>query len=123
MPTMPLPWARICFDDADDGVGCGVHVGADGVEADEIDFDPRGSGGRAQGLDGVAGDTVGADDALLFGFGEDVHDAAVARGPVAFGDAVNENDVDVVGAELAAEAIEVGADSGGVAGVGLGERR
>ena len=28
------------LDDADDGVGVGVHVGADGVEADEVDFDP-----------------------------------------------------------------------------------
>ena len=64
---------------------------------------------------------MGADDALLLGFVENVHDAAVARGPIGFGDAVDEDDVDVVDAELAAEAVEVGAYSGGVASVGLGE--
>ncbi len=29
------------LDDLDDGGGVGVHVGASGIEADEIDFDPR----------------------------------------------------------------------------------
>ena len=29
------------FDDGNDGVGVSVHVGADGVEADEIEFNPR----------------------------------------------------------------------------------
>lgn len=35
------------LDDLDDRVGVGIHVGADGVKADEIDFDPRRSGGGA----------------------------------------------------------------------------
>ena len=35
---------------------------------------------------------------FCFGFGENVHDAAIARGPVGFGDAVDEDDVDVVDA-------------------------
>jgi len=64
---------------------------------------------------------VGADDALVLGLGKDVHDAAVAGGPVALGDAVDEDDVEVVGAEFFAEAVEIGADAGGVAVVGLGE--
>ncbi len=63
---------------------------------------------------------MGADDALVLGFGEDVHDAAVTGGPVGFGDAVDENDVDVVDAEFAAEAVEIAAEAGGVAVVGLG---
>ena len=29
------------LDDLDDGGGVGVHVGASGIEADEVDFDPR----------------------------------------------------------------------------------
>ena len=86
------------LDDADDGVGVGVHVGADGVEANEVDLDPRRCSGSAECADAVAGDAVRANDALLLGFGEDVHDAAVACGPVGFGDAVDEDDVDVVDA-------------------------
>ncbi len=53
------------LDDGDDGVGAGVHVGLDGVEADEVDFDPGGCGGGAEGFDAVTGDAVGANDALL----------------------------------------------------------
>ena len=64
---------------------------------------------------------MGADDALLLGLGEHVHHAAITRGPVGFGGAVDEQDVDVVGAELAAEAIEVIANFLGIAVVGLGE--
>ena len=64
---------------------------------------------------------MGADDSLLLGFGENVHGAAVAVGPVGFGDAVHQADVEVVGAEFAAEAVEVGAHAGGVARPGFGE--
>ena len=95
-------------------------MGLDGVEADEVDLDPGGCGGGAEGLDGVAGAAVGSDDAFFFCFGEDVHAAAVSGGPVGFGDAVDEDDVDVIGAEFAAVAVEVGAEAGGGAGVGLG---
>ena len=63
---------------------------------------------------------MGADGALVLGFGEDVHYAAVTGGPVVFGDAVDENDVDVVDAKFAAEAVEVAAEAGGVTVVGLG---
>ena len=102
MPMIPFPCARIFLIDADYRVGVGVHVRADGIEADEIHFDPGGCGCGVQRLEAVAGDAMGADDALLFGFGEDVHDAAIARGPVAFGDAVDEEDVDVLDAEFMA---------------------
>jgi hypothetical protein len=58
---------------------------------------------------------VGADDSLLFRFRKHVHGAAVAVGPVGFGYAVHEADVEVVGAEFAAEAVEIGAHGGGIA--------
>ena len=95
-------------------------MGADGVEADEIDFDPGGLGCGTEGSEAVAGDAVGADDALVFGFGEVVHDAAIAGGPVGLGDAVDEDYVDVVDTQFAAEAIEIAPDAGWVAVVGLG---
>ena len=68
------------LDDTDHRIGVGIHVGTDRVEADEIDIDPvrcRGSG--PQRLNGVAGDTVRTDDALLLGLGKHVHDAAILR--------------------------------------------
>ena len=64
---------------------------------------------------------MGTDDSLLLGFGEDIHDAPITCGPVGFGDAVDEDDVDVVHAELFAVTVEISADSGGIACVGLGE--
>ncbi len=84
------------LDDADYGVGVCVHVGADRVEADEIDFDPWRGGSGSECADAVTGDAVGADDSFLLCFGENVHDAAIACGPVGFGDAVDEDDVDVI---------------------------
>jgi len=77
-------------DDADDSVGSGVHESANGIDADEIDIDPGRLGGSAEGFDAVARAAVSANDALFFGFGEDIHNAFVALGPVAFGEAVHE---------------------------------
>lgn len=37
-----LPLCAHLLDHADDGGGVRVHMGADGVETDKIDFDPRG---------------------------------------------------------------------------------
>jgi hypothetical protein len=108
-------------DDADDGIGSGVHVRANGIDTHEIDIDPGRFGGGAKRCDAVAGAAVSANDALLLGFGENVHDAAVAVGPVGFGEAMHEADVDVIGAEFAAETVQVGASGDGVAGPGLGE--
>ena len=87
-------------DDADYGVGVGVHVGADRIDADEVDINPRRCGGGAEGFDGVAGAAVGADDALMLGFFEGVHDRAVARGPIGFGETVHQEDVDVIGLSI-----------------------
>src|SRR5712664_3560849 len=84
-------------------------------------FDPRGFCGGAKRLDAVARAAVSADDALLLGFGEDVHHAFEALGPVAFGEAVHEANVDLIGAEFAAEAVQIGACRSGVARPGLGE--
>ena len=86
-----------------------------GIDAGEIDFDPGRFRRGTQSLDGVAGAAVGADDSFLLGFGENIHHAFVALGPVAFGDAVHQADVEIVGAEFAAEAVEIGACSGRVA--------
>ncbi len=64
---------------------------------------------------------MGADDSLLLGFFENIHDAAIASGPIGFGEAVHEADIDIVGAELAAEAVEIGAGGRGIAGPGFCE--
>jgi hypothetical protein len=111
MPTIPLPSAHL-LDDLEDSGRIGVHVRADGVEADEI---ARRGGRGAEGFDGVAGDPVRADDALLLSLGEHVHGTTIARGPVAFGDAVDEYDVDHLDAELAAVALESALETGGIA--------
>src|SRR5579859_2132108 len=66
---------------------------------------------------------VGADDSLLLGFGEYVHDTAIAVGPIGFGDAVHQADVEIIGAEFAAEAIEIGAGGSGIARPGFREHR
>ncbi len=104
-----------------DRVGIGVHVRANGIDADEIDIDPGRFGGGAERFDAVARAAMSANDALFFGFGENVHDAFVALGPIAFGEAVHEADVDVIGAELAAKTVEIGASGGGVARPRFGE--
>src|SRR5260370_1244522 len=57
--------------------------------------------------------SIDANDALLFGFGENVHDAFVALGPITFGEAMHEAHVYIIGAELAAECIAIGAGGSG----------
>jgi len=121
MPMMPLPAVAHLLHHADNGVGVRVHVSADGIDANEMDFDPRRFCGGAKGFDAVAGAAVGANDAFFLGLGEDVHHAFIAIGPIAFGEAMHEADVDVIGAEFAAEAIEIVAGGGGVASPGLGK--
>ena len=58
---------------------------------------------------------MSANDALLLRFGENVHDAFVTICPVPFREAVHETDVEVIGAEFAAESIEIGTSGCGVA--------
>src|SRR6266849_1486962 len=86
-----------------------------------MNFDPRRLRGGAKRFDTVTAAAVRADDALFFGFGQDIHHAAVAIGPVALGEAVHEADVDVIDAEFAAKAIEIGTSGGRVTGPGFGE--
>src|ERR1700743_3784053 len=62
-----------------------------------------------------------ANDPLLLRLGEHVHCAAISRSPIALGNAVDEHDIDVIDSQLFTEAVEVGADTGGVAGIGLGK--
>src|SRR5258708_23635341 len=83
-------------DDADDSVGSSVHVCANGIDTDEIDIDPGRFGGGAERFDAMARTAVSSNDALLFGFGENVHDAFVALSPIPFGQAMHDADVDVI---------------------------
>jgi len=64
---------------------------------------------------------VGANDFFLLGVFEDVHDRAVAGGPVGFGEAMHQEDVDLFDAEFAAEAVDVGAHFVGIARPGFGK--
>src|SRR5579872_4653723 len=64
-----------------------------------------------------------ADNPLLLRFGEHVHGAAVAIGPVGFSDAVHQTDIEIIGAEFFSKAVEVGAHSGCVASPALREYR
>src|SRR5947207_8238731 len=64
---------------------------------------------------------VRANDAFVLGFFEDIHDGTIARGPIALGKAVHEEDVDIFGTEFAAEAVEVGAHPVGVTRPGFGK--
>src|SRR5579863_3335640 len=86
-----------------------------------MDFDPGRLGSGAECFDRMARAAVGANYAFLLGFGKNVHNAFVAVGPIAFGEAVHETDVNVIRAEFAAKAIEIGAGRGCVARPGLGK--
>src|SRR2546430_4952515 len=71
----------------------------------------------------MARTAVRANDDFVLGFFENVHDGTIARGPIALGETVHEKDVDVVGTEFAAEAVEVGAHAVGVTRPGFGKHR
>src|SRR5260370_18864261 len=116
-----FPGSAHFFDYADDSGGIGVHERSNGIDANEMNFDPGRFCGGAKSFDGVAGAGMGADDAFFLGFGENVHDALEAVSPIAFGEAVHEADVDVIGAKLAAETVEICASRGGVACPSFGE--
>src|SRR5438876_10755542 len=58
---------------------------------------------------------MGADDSFFFRLRKNVHDRLVAAGPVAFGEAVHQANVQVIDSQFAAETVEVGASRLGVA--------
>src|ERR1700739_1834487 len=62
-----------------------------------------------------------ADDTFLFGFGKNVHHRFETCGPVALGQAVHKNDIEMVGAEFFAEAVEIGTHFWRCARPGFGE--
>jgi len=64
---------------------------------------------------------MGPDDSPMLGFFEDVHHRAIAGGPIFLGHAVHQENIDVVDAQFAAEAVEIGAHFCGIAGPGFGE--
>ena len=107
--------------DADHSSRIGVHEGPNGIDPNKMDFDPRRFCGGAERFNAVAGATMGPDDALLLGFGEDVHDAFVAVGPIAIGKAVHQANINIVGTKFAAKAVNIGASGGWVARPGLGK--
>ncbi len=107
--------------DANNGSGVRIHIGADGVDSNEMNLDPGRLCGGAKCFDAVARAAVSANDAFFLGFGEDIHHAFEALGPVTFGEAVHEADIDMIGAELAAEAIEIGTSGGGIARPSFGK--
>src|SRR5262249_39536435 len=62
----------------------------------------------AKRLNGMARAAVRANDSFVLGFFEDVHNGAKACCPIAFGEAVHQQNVDIFGAEFAAETVEIG---------------
>ncbi len=56
---------------------------------------------------------------IILGLGDHVHYTFVALGPVTFGEAVHQEDVDVINAKLFAEAVEVGTHAHGIARPGF----
>src|SRR5260370_14470652 len=92
-----------------------------GIDARQINFHPGRFSCRPQRLDAVTRTPVRADGPLLLGFRENIHDASVSLGPITFGQAVHQTHVNVVGAQFAAEALQVNARPGRVACPGLGE--
>ena len=66
---------------------------------------------------------MGANDALFLGFRKHIHNAFEALGPITFGQAVHEANVDMIGVEFAAETLEIIASSGRIARPRLGEHR
>src|SRR5260370_37502620 len=95
--------------DADNSSGVRVHIGAEGVDTNEMNLDPGRFCRDAKGFDAVAGAAVRADEASFLGFGKRIHHALVARGPVALGEARHEANIDVIGAKFAAETTDLGA--------------
>ena len=62
-----------------------------------------------------------SDDSFLLGLRKHTHHALVALGPIAFREAVHQEDVDVINAKLFAEAVEVSPHSGRVPRPGFRE--
>src|SRR5260370_22705411 len=107
--------------DADNGSGVGVHIGADGIDADKMDFDPGRFCGGAKRFDAVAGAAMSANNAFFLGFGEGIHHALEALSPITLCNAMHQAGIDMIGAKLAEEAIKIGTGRGSVACPGLGK--
>ena len=80
------------------------------VDPHQIDLHPVARGGRLQRLEVVAGAADGPDEALRLEIAKHVHGTLHGLGPLRISDAVQEDDVEVVRAELAQEALDVGAN-------------
>ena len=123
IPTTAFPADFISFSTLTTVAGSASMCGADGIDSSQINFHPGRFCRGAQSFDAVAGAAMGANDSLLLGFGEHIHGSAEAVGPVGFGDAVHEADIEIVRPEFFAEAIEIGPHAIGVARPGLGQDR
>jgi len=116
-----LPRCTHLADDRDDSFGIGIHVRADGIDPNEIHIHPGRLCCGAKSFDGVAGATMSANDAFLLGFRQNVHNGPVAGGPIVFGEAMHEEDINIIGTEFTAEAVQIGTHLGGSSSPGLGE--
>src|SRR5690242_2889926 len=64
-----------------------------------------------------------ANNSLLLRFREHVHYSAITRRPIAFGQAMHQEHVEVVGLQLATEAVEVGPNGFRIASPTFGQHR
>ncbi len=100
-----------------------VHDLRKGVEPGEVHLHPRLIHRRGQGLEGVAGAADRPHVPGGPGLAEGVHGGTHLFRPVTVGQAVQQHDVDVVGAQFTAEALDIALDAGGIPGRGLGGDR
>ena len=106
-PDDALPLLLHLAQHGDDRVRVGVHGDLRGIEPREIDVHPLAVGRNLEGAEVVARRSVRANDPLLLGLFEDGHRARLLLRPVRVEHAVQQQDVDAVGAHLPSEAIEV----------------
>src|SRR5262245_48755533 len=91
-----------------------------GIKPDLINLHPVAGRGPLQGPDGMACNPLSPMLALLLCICDYVHPSAVAGGPVSLGDAMNYQRINMVGAQLAQESVDIVPGLLGLAAVGLG---
>ena len=117
----PLPAIVHLLEDRGDLVGLlVVHDQPLGVDPGEVDLDERGLRRVPQRVHAVAAGAVGADQPLLLGLHQVFHRPLMVARPAVLGHAVQQDDVDVVDAQLKPVALQVVAGRDRVGGVGLG---
>src|SRR5262245_61963580 len=90
------------------------------IKPDLIDLDPVAGRGCFESSEVMAGNPVSPNLALLLCLFENVHHAAVPRSPISLGDAMHDQRIDMVGAQLAKEPVDIIPGLLRLAAVGLG---